>query len=57
MEPAHSGFVGGRNAIIIYLWVVFTSPPADSILAGIRVVTGPLGFLLTVKIYTGDPLN
>ncbi|XP_077236213.1 putative 3,4-dihydroxy-2-butanone kinase isoform X2 [Tasmannia lanceolata] len=36
---------------------VFTSPPVDSILAGIRAVTGPMGCLLVVKNYTGDRLN
>ncbi|KAE9600208.1 putative phosphotransferase with an alcohol group as acceptor, FAD-AMP lyase (cyclizing) [Lupinus albus] len=36
---------------------VFASPPVDSILAGIRAVTGPMGCLLIVKNYTGDRLN
>ncbi|XP_031496682.1 putative 3,4-dihydroxy-2-butanone kinase isoform X2 [Nymphaea colorata] len=36
---------------------IFASPPVDSILAGIRAVTGPKGCLLIVKNYTGDRLN
>jgi dihydroxyacetone kinase len=36
---------------------VFASPSVDSILAGIRTVTGNRGCLLIVKNYTGDRLN
>ncbi|XP_044477645.1 putative 3,4-dihydroxy-2-butanone kinase isoform X2 [Mangifera indica] len=36
---------------------IFASPPVDSILAGIRAVTGSMGCLLIVKNYTGDRLN
>ncbi|XP_024017929.1 putative 3,4-dihydroxy-2-butanone kinase [Morus notabilis] len=36
---------------------VFAAPTVDSILAGIRAVTGPKGCLLIVTNYTGDRLN
>ncbi|KAE8705342.1 putative 3,4-dihydroxy-2-butanone kinase [Hibiscus syriacus] len=36
---------------------VFASPSVDSILAGIRAVTGPMGCLLIVTNYTDDRLN
>ncbi|KAJ0987561.1 hypothetical protein J5N97_005917 [Dioscorea zingiberensis] len=56
-EPAHAGFVGEGMLTAAICGDVFTSPPVDSILAGIRAVTGPKGCLLIVKNYTGDRLN
>lgn len=56
-EPAHAGFVGEGMLTAAVCGDVFTSPPVDSILAGIRAVTGPMGCLLIVKNYTGDRLN
>lgn len=56
-EPAHAGFVGEGMLTAAICGDVFTSPPVDSILAGIRAVTGPMGCLLIVKNYTGDRLN
>ncbi|CAN6577754.1 unnamed protein product [Malus baccata var. baccata] len=56
-EPAHAGFVGDGMLTAAICGDVFASPQVDSILAGIRAVTGPLGCLLIVKNYTGDRLN
>ncbi|XP_057446784.1 putative 3,4-dihydroxy-2-butanone kinase isoform X1 [Lotus japonicus] len=56
-EPAHAGFVGEGMLTAAICGDVFSSPPVDSILAGIRAVTGPKGCLLIVKNYTGDRLN
>ncbi|KAH6803293.1 Dihydroxyacetone kinase [Perilla frutescens var. frutescens] len=56
-EPAHAGFVGEGMLTAAICGDVFASPPIDSILAGIRAVTGPSGCLLIVKNYTGDRLN
>ncbi|KAL2234491.1 UNVERIFIED_CONTAM: putative 3,4-dihydroxy-2-butanone kinase [Sesamum indicum] len=56
-EPAHAGFVGEGMLTAAICGDVFASPPVDSILAGIRAVTGPPGCLLIVKNYTGDRLN
>lgn len=56
-EPAHAGFVGPGMLTAAICGDVFTSPPVDSILAGIRAVTGSMGCLLIVKNYTGDRLN
>ncbi|KAI8542641.1 hypothetical protein RHMOL_Rhmol08G0153600 [Rhododendron molle] len=56
-EPAHAGFVGEGMLTAAICGDVFTSPPVDSILAGIRAVTGLMGCLLIVKNYTGDRLN
>eukprot|EP00262_Sarcandra_glabra_P002645 TRINITY_DN13052_c0_g1_i1.p1 TRINITY_DN13052_c0_g1~~TRINITY_DN13052_c0_g1_i1.p1 ORF type:complete len:594 (+),score=136.79 TRINITY_DN13052_c0_g1_i1:155-1936(+) len=56
-EPAHSGYVGEGMLTAAICGDVFTSPPVDSILAGIRAVTGPMGCLLIVTNYTGDRLN
>lgn len=56
-EPAHAGFVGEGMLAAAICGDVFASPPVDSILAGIRAVTGPMGCLLIVKNYTGDRLN
>ncbi|KAK9115078.1 hypothetical protein Syun_021875 [Stephania yunnanensis] len=56
-EPAHAGFVGEGMLTAAVCGDVFASPPVDSILAGIRAVTGPKGCLLIVKNYTGDRLN
>ncbi|KAL3818507.1 hypothetical protein ACJIZ3_004412 [Penstemon smallii] len=56
-EPAHAGFVGKGMLTAAICGDVFASPPVDSILAGIRAVTGPSGCLLIVKNYTGDRLN
>ncbi|KAF5734059.1 dihydroxyacetone kinase family protein [Tripterygium wilfordii] len=56
-EPAHAGFVGEGMLTAAICGDVFTSPQVDSILAGIRAVTGPMGCLLIVTNYTGDRLN
>ncbi|KAM2610817.1 hypothetical protein TB1_038843 [Malus domestica] len=56
-EPAHAGFVGEGMLTAAICGDVFASPQVDSILAGIRAVTGPSGCLLIVKNYTGDRLN
>ncbi|XP_057514248.1 putative 3,4-dihydroxy-2-butanone kinase isoform X1 [Actinidia eriantha] len=56
-EPAHAGFVGEGMLTAAICGDVFASPPVDSILAGIRAVTGLMGCLLVVKNYTGDRLN
>ncbi|XP_074304700.1 putative 3,4-dihydroxy-2-butanone kinase [Silene latifolia] len=56
-EPAHAGFVGEGMLSAAICGDVFASPPVDSILAGIRAVTGAKGCLLIVKNYTGDRLN
>ncbi|GAB4842758.1 hypothetical protein Ancab_012733 [Ancistrocladus abbreviatus] len=56
-EPAHAGFVGDGMLTAAICGDVFASPPVDSILAGIRAVTGPMGCLLIVTNYTGDRLN
>ncbi|KAL6517934.1 hypothetical protein OROMI_033635 [Orobanche minor] len=56
-EPAHAGFVGEGMLTAAICGDIFASPPVDSILAGIRTVTGSLGCLLIVKNYTGDRLN
>ncbi|KAF6150762.1 hypothetical protein GIB67_020845 [Kingdonia uniflora] len=56
-EPAHAGFVGEGMLTAAICGDIFTSPPVDSILAGIRAVTGTKGCLLIVKNYTGDRLN
>ena len=55
-EPAHGGFIGPHAQRRI-CGNVFASPSVDSILAGIRTVTGSKGCLLIVKNYTGDRLN
>lgn len=56
-EPAHAGFVGEGMLTAAICGDIFASPPVDSILSGIRAVTGPKGCLLIVKNYTGDRLN
>ncbi|KAK7270669.1 hypothetical protein RJT34_25991 [Clitoria ternatea] len=56
-EPAHAGFVGEGMLTAAICGDIFASPPVDSILAGIRAVTGSKGCLLIVKNYTGDRLN
>ncbi|CAJ1952171.1 unnamed protein product [Sphenostylis stenocarpa] len=56
-EPAHAGFVGEGMLTAAVCGDIFSSPPVDSILAGIRAVTGSKGCLLIVKNYTGDRLN
>uniref|UniRef100_A0A1J3G398 Putative 3,4-dihydroxy-2-butanone kinase n=1 Tax=Noccaea caerulescens TaxID=107243 RepID=A0A1J3G398_NOCCA len=56
-EPAQAGYVGEGMLTAAILGDVFASPPVDSILAGIRAVTGPMGCLLVVTNYTGDRLN
>uniref|UniRef100_A0A2N9HZ82 DhaK domain-containing protein n=1 Tax=Fagus sylvatica TaxID=28930 RepID=A0A2N9HZ82_FAGSY len=56
-EPAHAGFVGEGMLTAAICGDVFASPPVDSILSGIRAVTGSMGCLLIVTNYTGDRLN
>jgi dihydroxyacetone kinase len=56
-EPAHAGFVGAGMLSAAVAGEVFTSPSTDSVLAGIRAVSGPAGAVLIVKNYMGDRLN
>lgn len=56
-EPAQAGYVGEGMLTAAICGDVFASPPVDSIIAGIRAVTGPMGCLLVVTNYTGDRLN
>ncbi|XAR53153.1 Glycerone kinase [Bertholletia excelsa] len=56
-EPAQAGFVGEGMLTAAICGDVFASPPVNSILAGIRAVTGTMGCLLIVTNYTGDRLN
>eukprot|EP01018_Ginkgo_biloba_P023688 Gb_32840 [translate_table: standard] len=56
-EPATAGFVGAGMLTAAICGDIFTSPPANSILSGIRAVTGHQGCLLIVTNYTGDRLN
>lgn len=56
-EPAHAGYVGQGMLSAAVLGDVFTSPPADEVLAAIRAVAGSAGVLLIVKNYTGDRIN
>ncbi|KAG8488102.1 hypothetical protein CXB51_018669 [Gossypium anomalum] len=56
-EPAQAGYVGEGLLTASICGDVFASPTVDSILAGIRAVTGPMGCLLVVTNYTGDRLN
>ncbi|XP_031406301.1 putative 3,4-dihydroxy-2-butanone kinase isoform X3 [Punica granatum] len=55
-EPAQAGYVGEGMLTAAICGDIFASPPVDSILAGIRAVTGPMGCLLIVTNYTGDRL-
>src|SRR5690349_12512646 len=56
-EPAHAGYVAEGMLTAAVSGEVFSSPSVDSILNGIRAVTGDAGCLLIVKSYTGDRLN
>ncbi|KAG7648949.1 DhaL domain superfamily [Arabidopsis thaliana x Arabidopsis arenosa] len=56
-EPAQAGYVEEGMLTAAICGDVFASPTVDSILAGIRAVTGPKGCLLVVTNYTGDRLN
>ncbi|WP_441458841.1 dihydroxyacetone kinase family protein [Burkholderia thailandensis] len=56
-EPAHGGYVGAGMLSAAVCGEVFTSPPADAVLAAIRATAGQNGALLIVKNYTGDRLN
>jgi dihydroxyacetone kinase len=56
-EPAHAGFVGAGMLSAAVAGEVFTSPPADAVLAAIKAAGGSQGVLLIVKNYTGDRLN
>ncbi|KAK4778517.1 hypothetical protein SAY86_006045 [Trapa natans] len=56
-EPAHAGYVGEGMLTAAICGDFFVSPSVDSILAGIRAVTGPMGCLLIVTNYTGDRHN
>ncbi|TYI72568.1 hypothetical protein E1A91_D07G070700v1 [Gossypium mustelinum] len=56
-EPAQAGYVGEGLLTASICGDIFASPTVDSILAGIRAVTGPMGCLLVVTNYTGDRLN
>ncbi|KAH6853135.1 Dak1 domain-containing protein [Chaetomium sp. MPI-CAGE-AT-0009] len=56
-EPAHAGYVGEGMLDVAVAGNIFASPSALQILAGIRALDAPLGYLLVVKNYTGDKLN
>ncbi|XP_033119917.1 triokinase/FMN cyclase-like [Anneissia japonica] len=56
-EPFAAGFVGKGMLSAAVAGSVFTSPPPNQILAGIRYIAGPSGVLLIVANYTGDRLN
>jgi triose/dihydroxyacetone kinase / FAD-AMP lyase (cyclizing) len=56
-EPAHAGHVASGMLTAAVSGEVFASPSVDSIVDGIRAVTGDAGCLLIVKSYTGDRLN
>lgn len=56
-EPAHGGFVGRGMLTAAVAGSVFASPPTSSIVAAIKVVSGPAGTLVLLKNYTGDRLN
>ena len=56
-EPAHGGYVGAGMLSAAVAGEVFTSPPADTVLAAVKAVSGKPGVLLIVKNYTGDRLN
>ncbi|KAA3458290.1 Dak kinase [Gossypium australe] len=49
-EPAQAGYVGEGLLTASICGDVFASPTVDSILAGIRAVTGPMGCLLIVTV-------
>ncbi|KAK7353496.1 hypothetical protein VNO80_18944 [Phaseolus coccineus] len=54
-EPTHAGFVGEGILTTTICGDIFSSPPVDSILVGIRAVIGPKGCLLFVKtVIVGD---
>ncbi|XP_071951208.1 triokinase/FMN cyclase-like isoform X2 [Antedon mediterranea] len=56
-EPFAAGFVGKGMLSAAVAGSVFTSPPPNQILAGIRAISCPSGVLLIVANYTGDRLN
>ena len=49
-EPAHAGYIGEGMVSCAVLGNVFASPSVASILEGIRVIAGPKGVLLIVKV-------
>ncbi|XP_060584088.1 triokinase/FMN cyclase-like isoform X2 [Ruditapes philippinarum] len=58
-EPAHAGYVGSGMLSCAVAGSVFTSPPPQDILTGLRMITknNPGGCLVMVPNYTGDRLN
>jgi len=56
-EPFAAGLVGSGGITGAVCGSVFASPPAGSVLAALREVTGPAGCLLVVFNYTGDRVN
>ncbi len=56
-EPIAMGFVGKGLLDANVVGDVFTAPPPDMILAGLREVTGPAGAVLLVSRHEGDVIN
>ncbi|XP_053373186.1 triokinase/FMN cyclase-like isoform X1 [Mercenaria mercenaria] len=58
-EPAHAGYVGSGMLSCAVAGSVFTSPPPQDILTGLRMITkdNPAGGLVIIKNYTGDRIN
>ncbi|VFQ94429.1 unnamed protein product [Cuscuta campestris] len=56
-EPAHAGFVGQGMLAAAICGDVFASPSVDSILSGIRAITGAKGCLLIVKVSISKDYN
>ena len=56
-EPFAAGLVGKGGITGAVCGSVFASPPAGSVLAALREVTGPAGCMLVVFNYTGDRIN
>ncbi|KAH8646877.1 Dak1 domain-containing protein [Xylariales sp. PMI_506] len=56
-EPAYAGYLGEGMLDIAVAGNVFASPSASQIVAALRGVESPAGYLMVVKNYTGDKLN
>ena len=56
-EPFAAGLVGHGGVTGAVCGSVFASPPAGSVLAALREVTGDAGCMLVVFNYTGDRVN
>ena len=56
-EPIAMGFVGRGLLDGNVVGDVFAAPPPDSILDGLREVTGPAGTVLLISRHEGDVIN